>query len=248
MAILRGAEPFAHDGSDTGVLLCHGFTGTPQGLRDWGQYLADVGYTVRIPRLPGHGTTWQEMNRTRWQDWYAAVDTAFRALHAQCSHVVVGGLSMGGALALQLAQDHGPRVSGLVLVNPAIKFEDPRLVALPVIKHLVGSFPGIANDIKKPGVTELGYTRTPLKAGHSQIVAWRSIIRDLPEVTQPVLLLRSPQDHVVPASSSALLLSKISSQDVTEVLLEESYHVATLDNDAPRIFAESADFIERVTR
>ena len=84
MAILRGAEPFAHDGSDTGVLLCHGFTGTPQGLRDWGQYLADLGYTVRIPRLPGHGTTWQEMNRTRWQDWYAAVDTAFRALHAQC--------------------------------------------------------------------------------------------------------------------------------------------------------------------
>ena len=83
---------------------------------------------------------------------------------------------------------------------------------------------------------------------HSQIVAWRSIIRDLPEVTQPVLLLRSPQDHVVPASSSALVLSRISSKDVTEVLLEESYHVATLDNDAPRIFAESADFIERVTR
>ena len=97
-------------------------------------------------------------------------------------------------------------------------------------------------------MTELGYTRTPLKAGHSQIVAWRAIIRDLPEVTQPLLLLRSPQDHVVPASSSALLLSRISSKDVTEILLEESYHVATLDNDAPRIFAESADFIERVTR
>jgi carboxylesterase len=248
VAILRGAEPFAHDGSGTGVLLCHGFTGTPQGLREWGQHLAGLGYTVRIPRLPGHGTTWQEMNRTRWQDWYAAVDTAFRALHEQCAHVVVGGLSMGGALALQLAQDHGPRVSGLVLVNPAIKFEDYRLVALPVIKHLVGSFPGIANDIKKQGVTELCYTRTPLKAGHSQIVAWRAIIRDLPEVTQPLLLLRSPQDHVVPASSSALVLSRISSQDVTEVLLEESYHVATLDNDAPRIFAESVDFIERVTR
>jgi carboxylesterase len=247
VAILRGAEPFAHDGSGTGVLLCHGFTGTPQGLREWGQHLAGLGYTVRIPRLPGHGTTWQEMNRTRWQDWYAAVDTAFRGLHEQCDHVVVGGLSMGGALALQLALDHGPRVSGLVLVNPAVKYEDPRLVVLPVVKHLVGSFPGIANDIKKQGVTELCYTRTPLKAGHSQIVAWRSIIRDLPEVTQPVLLLRSPQDHVVPASSSALVLSRISSKDVTEVLLEESYHVATLDNDAPRIFAESADFIERVT-
>jgi len=248
VAILPGAEPFSHDGSDVGVLLVHGFTSTPQSLRPWAEHLAEAGYTVRLPRLPGHGTTWQEMNRTEWSDWYATVDATFRELLARCRTVVVAGLSMGGAMALQLAQNHGPRVAGLVLVNPAVKFEDPRLVMLPVLKHLVGALPGIANDIKKADATELAYTKTPLKAGHSQIVAWRSIIRDLPEVTQPVLLLRSPQDHVVPASSSALLLSRISRQDVTEVLLEESYHVATLDNDAPRIFAESADFIERVTR
>jgi carboxylesterase len=247
VAILPGAEPFHHDGSDVGVLLCHGFTGTPQSLRPWGEYLADRGYSVRIPLLPGHGTTWQEMNQTRWEDWYAAVDAAFRELHEASERVVVCGLSMGGALALQLAQGHGPRISGLVLVNPAVKFEDPRTLLLPVLKHVVGSLGAIGNDVKKPGVTELAYTRTPLKAAHSQLVAWQSVVRDLPEVTQPVLLLRSPQDHVVPASSSALILSRISSLDVTEILLEDSYHVATIDNDAQRIFDESAKFIERTT-
>jgi carboxylesterase len=247
VAILPGAEPFHHDGSDVGVLLCHGFTGTPQSLRPWGEYLADRGYSVRIPLLPGHGTTWQDMNQTRWEDWYAAVDAAFRELHEASERVVVCGLSMGGALALQLAQGHGPRISGLVLVNPAVKFEDPRTLLLPVLKHVVGSLGAIGNDVKKPGVTELAYTRTPLKAAHSQLVAWQSVVRDLPEVTQPVLLLRSPQDHVVPASSSALILSRISSLDVTEILLEDSYHVATIDNDAQRIFDESAKFIERTT-
>ena len=247
MAILTGAEPFSQDGSDVGVLLCHGFTGTPQSMRPWGEFLADRGYTVRVPLLPGHGTTWQEMNRTRWQDWYACVDQAFRELHQTCERVIVGGLSVGGALALQLAQEHGPRISGLVLVNPAVKSDDPRGRLLPVMKHLIGSLEAVGNDIKKPGVTELAYPRTPLKAAHSVALSWREVVRDLPEVTQPVLLLRSPQDHLIPASSSALVLSRISSRDVTEILLLDSYHVATLDNDAPRIFDESAKFIERVT-
>jgi carboxylesterase len=246
VAILSGAEPFNHDGSDVGVLLCHGFTGTPQSMRPWGEYLADRGYTVRAPLLPGHGTTWQQMNRTRWQDWYASLDKAFRGLHETCERVVLGGLSMGAALSLQLAQEHGPRISGLVLVNPAVKFDDPRTRLVPVLKHLIGSLEAVGNDVKKAGVTELAYTRTPLKAGHSQLIAWRSVIRDLPEVTQPVLLMRSPQDHIIPASSSALILSRISSRDVNEILLEDSYHVATIDNDAPRIFDESAKFIERI--
>jgi carboxylesterase len=245
---MTGAEPFSHDGSEVGVLLCHGFTGTPQSLRPWGEYLAERGFTVRLPLLPGHGTTWQQMNRTHWQDWYSCVDTAFRELHETCERVVIGGLSMGAALGLQLAQEHGPRISGLVLVNPAVKFEDPRVRLLPALKHLVGSLEGVSNDIKKPGVTELAYARSPLKAAHSQLVAWQSVIRDLPEVTQPVLLLRSTQDHVIPASSSALILARISSLDVTEVLLEDSYHVATIDNDAPRIFDESAKFVERITQ
>lgn len=247
MAVMPGAEPFSHDGSDVGVLLCHGFTSTPQSLRPWAQVLAERGYTVRLPLLPGHGTTWKEMNRTTYQDWYATVEGVFTELRQRCSQVVVGGLSMGGSLALLLAQKHGPEVNGLVLVNPALRFEDRRLVALPVIKHVVGSLAGVSMDIKKAGAVELAYTRSPLKAGHSQVRAWPSIIRDLPAVTQPLLLVRSTQDHVIPASSSALVLSRVSSTDVTEVVVEDSYHVIPLDNDAERLFEESVAFIERIT-
>jgi carboxylesterase len=229
------------------VVLSHGFTGSPVSMRPWAEHLAAAGYTVRLPRLPGHGTTWQELNRTRWQDWYAAVDAAFRELHERCERVFVGGLSMGGTLVTRLAQEHGPRVAGLVLVNPVYKVDDLRLRALPVLQALVPSVAAIGNDIKRPGQDEGAYDRTPLKALYSQTQLWADVVRDLPEVTQPVLLIHSAQDHVVPVSSSELLLSRLSSSDVTEIVLHESYHVATLDNDAPRIFEESVAFIERLS-
>jgi carboxylesterase len=245
--VLPGAEPFSHDGSDIGVLLSHGFTGTPQSMRPWAEHLAAQGFTVRLPRLPGHGTTWQEMNRTRFEDWFSAVDAAFTELSGRCAKVFVGGLSMGGTLVTRLAEQRGTEVAGLMLVNPAYRAEDPRLAALPVIKRLVPSLKAIGNDIRKEGVTELAYGRTPLKALHSLVQSWDGVVRDLPQVTQPLLLMRSAVDHVVPASSSALLLSRISSKDVTEVILENSYHVATLDNDAEQIFELSTDFVRRVS-
>ncbi len=73
MGVLPGAEPFSHDGGTVGVVLCHGFTGTPQSLRAWAEALAAAGHSVRLPRLPGHGTTWPEMNTTTWRDWYGEV-------------------------------------------------------------------------------------------------------------------------------------------------------------------------------
>jgi carboxylesterase len=245
---MPGAEPFHHDGGRVGVLLCHGFTGTPQSLREWAQALADAGYTVRLPLLPGHGTRWQEMNRTRWTDWYAEVDGAFAELRAGCDAVVVVGLSMGGALALRLAEEHGAAVAGVVVVNPSVSGEDPRMrLVLPWARHLVPSFPGVGSDIKKAGSTELAYDRSPLHAAHSLTRLWKVVADDLARVRQPLLLLRSATDHVVPASSSAQVLAGVSSTDVTEVVLADSFHVATLDNDAALIVASSLDFIARVT-
>lgn len=246
MSVVPGAEPFDHSGTRTGFLLCHGFTGSPVSLRPWAEHLAGEGLTVSLPLLPGHGRTWQEMNRTTWQEWYAEAEAAFARLRESCDVVFVGGLSMGGAIVTRIAQKHGADVAGLVLVNPAIKVEDPRMKALPVLQRIVPSLPGIANDISKPDQDEGAYDRIPLKALHSQTKLWAEVVRDLPTVTQPVLLLRSAVDHVVPASSSALLLSRISSTDVTEVVLHESFHVATLDHDAPRIFAETDAFVERL--
>jgi len=245
--VLPGAEPIAFDGDDVGVLLCHGFTSTPSSLAAWAERLAQDGRTVRVPRLPGHGTTWQEMNRTRWEDWYATVEVALVGLRERCAQVVVGGLSMGGALALRLAQERASDVAAIMLVNPAVRLTDPRLRLLPVLSHLVASLPGIASDIAKPGVVELAYDRTPLSALYSSVRAYAKVARDLPQVTQPLLLMHSPQDHVVPPRSSSLVLSRVSSKDVTEVLLHRSYHVATLDHDAELIEQTSSEFITRVT-
>lgn len=247
MSILPGAEPFSHDGNDVGVLLCHGFTGCPQSLRPWAEALAGAGYTVRLPLLPGHGTTWQDLNRTRWTDWYGTVAAGLDELTGSCRSVVVAGLSMGGALALRLAAQRGTDVTGVMVVNPAVKAEDPRLAALPVLQYVLPSLPGIGSDIKKPGVSELAYPRNPLRALYSLTRLWADVVTDLPRVTQPLLVMRSAEDHVVPASSSALVLRQVSSADVQEIVCEDSYHVATLDNDAELIVKQSLAFIERVT-
>ncbi|GAA2157246.1 alpha/beta fold hydrolase [Kitasatospora kazusensis] len=247
MPLLPGAEPFQHRGGPIGVLLVHGFTGSPQSLRPWADRLVEAGYTVSLPLLPGHGTRWQDMQTTRWEDWYAEADRALRELTASCEQVFVCALSMGGSLALHLAAQHGSAVSGLVLVNPSVRSDNPASVLLPVLRHVVPSLPGVANDIALEGSTEVGYDRTPLHAAWSLTRLWQTVQAELPEIRQPVLLLHSPQDHVVSPANSELVLARISSTDVTELLCERSYHVATLDHDAELIFGASLDFIRRLT-
>ncbi|TDW94107.1 carboxylesterase [Kribbella pratensis] len=251
MPVQAHAEEFRSPGTGgnaaVGVLLSHGFTGSPRSMRPFGEHLAAEGYGVAVPRLPGHGTSWQEMNKTAWPDWYAVLDNEFERLRKEHDRVFLVGLSMGGCLVLRLAEQQGADVSGLVLINPSVRTDDKRLALLPVLSRLVPSFPGISNDIKKPGVDEGAYDRMPLRALHSLSQLWRITRDDLAKITQPVLLFRSTVDHVVEPSSGRAVLSSISSRDVTETLLEDSYHVATLDNDAPRIFADSTAFISRLS-
>jgi len=247
------AEPFVASGEPdatgqrVGVLLSHGFTGSPASLVPCAHYLPEQGLGVSVPRLPGHGTRWQDMQRTTWADWYDEITRAFEKLRADHDKVVVAGLSMGGALALRLAADRGREVEGLILVNPAVNIDRWDVKLLPVLKHVVPAMPGVANDIKKPGVDEHGYSRTPLKAAHSMLQGYKALCSDLPRVTCPVLFFRSVEDHVVDPSSSRIIMGGLSSRDVTERMLEDSYHVATLDNEAPTIFEESAEFVRRVT-
>lgn len=253
MPVAAHAETFYSEGTPdgtgrrVGVLLSHGFTGSPASMVPWGRYLAEQGFAVAVPRLPGHGTTWQEMTTTRYADYYAAIEKEFDDLRARTDVVVVGGLSMGGCLALTLTERRPGEVAGLVMVNPAVASTNKQLLLLPVMKHLVKAFPAIGNDIKKEGVEEHAYPKTPLKPLASMLTEWKRIRADLPRVTVPVLLFRSADDHVVDPSSARIILEQISSTDKQERVLAESYHVATLDNDAPQIFSESADFVRRVT-
>ncbi|GAB4007722.1 alpha/beta hydrolase [Nocardioides ultimimeridianus] len=240
------ARPELTGGRRIGVLLSHGFTGSPASMRPWGEYLAELGYGVVVPRLPGHGTTWQDMNTRTWADWSGHLTATFDEFRAEHDSVVVGGLSMGGALALRLAADRADRVAGVMVVNPAVATKRLDVKLLPVLKHVIPSFPGITNDIAKPGVSEYGYTRTPLRAAHSMMRAWPGLIADLPRVTAPLLYFRSDVDNVVDATSEPIIWNAVGSTDKTRVALPDSLHVATLDNDAPLIFDESAKFVGRV--
>lgn len=243
MPVMPGAEAYSHQGGSTGVLLCHGFTGSPQSIRAWAEYLAKAGLSVSLPRLPGHGTTWQEMARTRWEDWFAEVDRAFDELQSRSDEVFVMGLSMGGCLALRLAEVRGEAVRGLVLVNPSLAPDTWLFALAPVLKLLVPSLKGLASDIKKEGAVELGYDRTPVKAAASLPGLWRTTQQHLGELTQPVLVFRSTVDHVVGPNSMKALQQGVS-QDKLEVrTLADSYHVATLDNDAEAIFSGSLEFV-----
>jgi len=226
------------------VLLCHGFTGSPQTLRGWADYLAGQGLTVSLPRLPGHGTTWQDMAKTGSDDWFAEVDAAFGRLASRCDQIFVFGLSMGACLALRLAETRGAAVRGLVLVNPSLAPDTRLFLLAPVLKHVMRSLPGIASDIKKPGAREIGYDGLPVRAAATLPKLWSTTVRHLGEVAQPVLVYHSTVDHVVGPASMRALLAGLPGGQVTVRECADSYHVATLDNDADAIFEGSLKFVQ----
>src|SRR5918997_4380100 len=115
------------------------------------------------------------MNQTRWEDWNCHVERAFLDLRAECDRVFVCGLSMGGGLAIRIAEQQGAAVAGVAVVNPSIGSADPRMRALPVLRHLVPSLAGIGSDIAQPDVLEGGYDRSPLHAAWSLTLLWRDI-------------------------------------------------------------------------
>jgi esterase/lipase len=254
-AVMPGGEPFAFPGGwasgeapngRTGVLLVHGFTGTPMSMRPWGEHLAAQGLAVRCPLLPGHGTRWQDCNASTHDEWTTTVEQAFDELSADCDQVFVAGLSMGGTLATRLAEVRADDVAGLVLVNPALltqRFDAKYL--LPMIARITPSWAPIASDIKKPGITELAYPKLPTRALMQLRSLWAATRAELAKVTAPTLVFTSAEDHVVEPVNSTILLNAIGSTDTTHVVLEDSYHVATLDNDAPRIFARSTEWIRQ---
>jgi carboxylesterase len=246
--VLPGAEPFTHDGSeDIGVLLCHGITSTPQSMRAWGEHLAAEGFTVRCPLLPGHGTRWPDLNKTTWRDWYAAAEAEFAELRGRCRSVFVFGQSMGGTLTLRLAQEH-PDIAGIVLVNPSVTTLRKEARLLPLLSRVWPAVAAIRGDIAKPDAFELAYDRLPLRAAASLQQLWGVVRGDLGRVRQPLLLFRSANDHVVEPVNAAMVLDGVASTDPAEVVLADSFHVATLDHDAPTVFSGSVEFLQRIHR
>ena len=246
--IIAGAEPLSHNGtSPHGVLVLHGFTGNPGSMRGVADAMVAAGFHVEMPLLPGHGTRVADMMPTRWADWSAAADAAYQRLAARSSKVVVVGLSMGGALTLRLGADH-PEIAGLVCINPATQPMPAEMIAMVegMVAEGTESMPAIGSDIADPDVKESAYEATPLAPLLSLMVdGLAPLAQCYGAMHMPLLLMNSPQDHVVEPAQAEFLASNYGGP-VERLSLERSYHVATQDYDRQLIFDEAVAFAHRV--
>jgi carboxylesterase len=246
-SIIPGAEPYSATGDTRGALVLHGFTGNPQSMRGLALALADAGFTVELPLLPGHGTQIEDMLDTTWADWSAAAEHAYAELAARSdSGVVVVGLSMGGLLSVWLAEHH-PEIAAISVVNPLLS--SPDADTLGFIQAMIDGgdevAPGIGSDIAMEGAVEAAYPGLPLRATLSLFGAAAEVEKGLDQVTCPVLLFTSVQDHVVDNISSQKLVERAKGP-VEQVVLERSFHVATLDWDKDEIEARTVAFANSV--
>lgn len=242
-----GAEPLSHTGSEIGVLVLHGFTGSPQTMRAIADAMVREGFSVEMPRLPGHGTDIEDMKQTTFPDYAATVEAAYTELASRTERVVVAGLSMGGTLTGWLTARH-PEIAGAVFINAAVAPLDPALVSMLDDMIVAGESeaPGVGSDIADPDAKEDAYVGSPLVPLRSLAVALDELQADLPKITCPVLIMTSPNDHVVEPSASDLLASTVSGP-VERVSLDRSYHVATLDYDKELIIERTTEFVRKVT-
>jgi carboxylesterase len=230
---MPGAEPYQHDGGPLGALVIHGFTGSPASTRPLAAWLGEHGLSVVAPRLPGHGTHWEDLAQTRWTDWEAEAVGALKDLSSRCADVVVVGVSMGGAMALHLAATHPDEIRCVAVVNAYI--HDSRLAMAPVVRLFTRTMKLKTNDINKPGQDEIAYDRAPVVALASLGQLLKKAEGELPDVRQPLLVFSSPQDHLVKPSNSQLIMDMAGSTEKELVPLANSFHVATLDHDADLI-------------
>ncbi len=244
---MKGAEPFEFEGDGASVLILHGFTGTTQSMRFLGEKLnADFGFHVLGPCLAGHGTTPDDMSKTGFRDWMASADAALQTLVHRGKPVFVTGLSMGGMLTLALAARYPEEVAAAVPINAIAGENDGGLAQLVLDPAGPDRVPGIGSDIKAPGVTELAYSEVPVSCLRDVYLAQAAIGDTLHQITCPVQIIQSREDHVVHPSNAYRIANKVGSSDIRLLWLDDSYHVATLDNDKERIAQKTGNFFMEI--
>ena len=231
-----------------GVVLVHGFTGSPAAMRPWAEFLNARGYSVRVPLLPGHGTKPADLNEIEWPEWPAKVNSEIAELQKYCSQIFVAGLSMGGGTTLQVAAEHGDKLSGILLVNPMIHVKGISPTLAFLISRVVKFGKSVGNDIKRPGVTEYSYDKMPYRGIHQLLTMLKLTRAALPSIKVPMQLFHSVDDHTLPVSNTEIIMSEIGASNKSRIELLNSFHVATIDYDSDIIFTNSLTFIESLSK
>jgi len=239
-------RPFYWEGGPVGVMLVHGYTATPAEVYLLGQHLQARGYTVAGPLLPGHGTTPQDANRARWQDWVRAVDASYRQLVTHCDTVFLGGESMGALLSLYLAAEH-PQAAGVLVYAPAlVSFPLYGPYVLPLLAPFV---PFLPKHHHPPNPTDdrwQGYPVHPLHATGQMYRLQRQVRRRLPLIRQPILIAQGRLDEAVHSSVPDRIYRAVKSTVKEVHWLENSHHCLLLDVEWEQAARLTVEFIQRV--
>lgn len=239
---MEGAEPFFLPGGEKGVLLIHGFTGSPAEMRLLGEFLQRAGYTVFAPRLCGHGTTVEEMSKTKWCHWYSGVQDGYHILKPLCKSVAVVGLSMGGLLAFKLAAEYP--IEKVVSLSTPIYIADKRMDMLPmyrVFREFVPKKRKVYMDIAPK--YSVGYSATPLSSLSSLVELIQQVDRLLPTINIPLLIVQARWEHTVQPRSAQHIYNRIGSSEKQLVWLEKSGHIVTLDVEREQVFRHIIEFL-----
>lgn len=239
-------ESFDWQAGQTGVVLVHGFTGTTTEVRPLAKALHNNGYSVSVPLLPGHGRAPTDMNACRWQDWAAAVDSAYRALAARCDRVVIGGESMGGLLALYAAIHH-PEAPAVLAYAPALITNNAgekalvRLMApfVPFMQKQHGALTA-ADECWK------GYDVNPLKAAVQLFQLQDEVRKNLAMLRRPLLIVQGRLDTTVSPLVPDLIAGSVRSTVKEVHWFENSTHCVLLDGEIEAVNALTLDFLARV--
>lgn len=243
--VLEGTEEFSLGHGPVGALIIHGFTSSPQVVRPIGAYLAERGIHAVAPRLPGHGTTWQDLSTCKESQWVEAVDEAFEKLAATTEEVFVVGFSFGAALGIDLVARKQDRVSGLVTLASFLGTKDPRRFLAPVISRVAKSLPGVGNDTADPkGEREIVYDRVPTAAAQCMLRFSKRARQEIPEIRCPLLVMHGRNDHTAPPLWAQLIHDKAGSESKELVWLERSFHVLPFDYDKEELLSRTFEFIK----
>ena len=231
-----------------GIVLVHGFTGSPAAMRPWAEYLNARGYSVRVPLLPGHGTKPADLNEVAWPAWPAKVIAEITELQKHCSQIFVAGLSMGGGTTLHVAAELGDQLTGIILVNPMIHVRGISPTLAFAISRVIKFGKSVGNDIKRKGVTEYSYDKMPYRGIHQLLTMLKLTRAAIPSVKVPMQLFHSVDDHTLPVSNTEIIMREVGSINKSRIELLNSFHVATIDHDSELIFANSLTFIEGLSK
>jgi carboxylesterase len=245
--LLRGAGSYFFEGSPVGCLLVHGMGSAPYQVRSLGEYLAWQGLTVLGVRLPGHGTTLDELEQTTSDQWLAAIDNSIDHLQQTCAHIILIGNSLGGVLALAVAARRGRDLAGLVTIStPVSSTVLIRLLEDPAVPERFVR-PDLAEVLcSDPRVGTFQYPQQSKKVLAAAYEVFKQNQATLSQINIPLLVIQSRKDRSVPMENAHFLIEHVSSADKDLVLLNDSAHLPTLDFDKERVQVACLSFIERI--